>query len=100
MERVTRVRGAYRDDNDDPVPGSEIPLMAAAIRPGSTFANRDRGRNGQNVAYTAYFWPRADLRDGDKLIVRGDLCDIVVLDWISPYTGRHGHEVLCSTGEG
>lgn len=100
MERVTRVRGATRDDNDDPIPGAETALMAVAVRPGSTLGNRDRGRNGENVAYTVFFWPPADLKDGDKLRVRGDLCDTVVLDWVSPYTGRRGLEVLCSTGKG
>lgn len=100
MESVIRVRGATRDDNDDPVPGSSVPLRAVAVSPGTAAGNKDRGRNGQSVKYTAYFWGHTDLQDGDKLQVRNTLCDTVILDWVSPYTGRKGFEVLCSVGEG
>ena len=100
MERVIRVRGGGRDENDDPIPGSETVLMAQAVAPGSSPGNKDRGRNGAKVAFTVYFFPAKDLREGDKLRVRGTLCDIVVQDWRSPYSGRQGLEVLCSSGKG
>lgn len=100
MESVERIRGATRDENDAPVPGTSVPLFALAVSPGSSLANKDRGRNGAKVAYTVYFWPAADLQDGDKIKVRGTTCDVVILDWRSPYTGRRGLEVLCSAGRG
>lgn len=100
MESVDRIRGATRDTNDAPIPGATVPLIAVAVSPGSSLANRDKGRNGAKVAYTVYFWPSKDLQDGDKIKVRGVTCDIAVLDWRSPYTGRQGQEVLCSAGRG
>lgn len=100
MERVTRVRSATRDENDDPVAGSEAPLYAVAVSPGSSANNKDRGRNGNKVAYTLFFWGATDLVDGDKIRVRGSLCETVILDWRSPYTGRQGLEVLASVGVG
>lgn len=100
MERVTRVRGAGRDKYDDPIPGSDKIIMATAVAPGSGPINKDRGRNGKAVAYTVYFYPVPDLQDGDKLRVRGRLMDIVIQDWRSPFTGRQGLEVLCTSGEG
>mgnify|MGYP003553680702 FL=1 len=99
MERVIRVRGGGRDENDDPIPGSETVLMAQAVAPGSSPGNKDRGRNGAKVAFTVYFFPAKDLREGDKLRVRGTLCDIVVQDWRSPHSGRRGLEVFCSSGK-
>lgn len=101
METVTRLRGATRDADDRPVAGSTQELRATAIAPGSSAGNRDRGRNGAKVAFTAYFYPPVDLQDGDQLLVRGTLCDLVIQDWRSPYgTGRRGLEVLCSAGKG
>jgi hypothetical protein len=101
MERVTRVRGARRDENDDPVPPEpDKTLWASAVAPGASTNNKDRGRNGAKVAFTVYFFPAKDLREGDKLRVRGTLCDIVVQDWRSPYSGRRGLEVFCSSGKG
>lgn len=107
MERVTLVPGAHRDENDDPMPtGPEVHLWAASVAPGSSAGNRDRGRDGRNVAYTVTFWPvpgqpLPELDDGvDRLRVRGTLCAIVVQDWRSPYTGRRGLEVLCTAGKG
>lgn len=101
MERVIRVRGAGRDENDDPIPaGPDKTLMAHAVAPGSSPGNKDRGRNGERVAYTVYFCPPADVREGDQLKVRDKLLDIVILDWRSPYSGRRGQEILCSAGEG
>lgn len=100
MERVIRVRGATRDENDAPVPGSEISLRSIAIRPGATLNNREMGRNGSKVNYTVFFWGKTDIKDGDKLRVRGQLFEIAVLDWRSPHTGRRGFEVLCSLGKG
>lgn len=100
MERVVRVRGAGRDDNDEPVAGTSKDLYAVAVSPGASTRNADRGRNGRRVSYTVYFWPAADLQEGDLLRVRGDLCETVVQDWRSPWTGRRGHEVLCSAGKG
>ena len=100
MERVTRVRGAGRTEDDAPTEGTETVLRATAVSPGSSAGNKDRGRNGRKVAYTAYFYPPVDLTDDDKLEVRGTTCDLVVLDWRSPYSGRKGLEVLCTAGEG
>ena len=76
MERVIRVRGGGRDENDDPIPGSETVLMAQAVAPGSSPGNKDRGRNGAKVAFTVYFFPAKDLREGDKLRVRGTVGDL------------------------
>lgn len=95
-----RIRGGGRDDNDDPILPSEAPLRAIAVAPGSSPSNKDRGRNGETVAFTVYFYPVPDLREGDQLRVRGKLMETVILDWQSPYTGRRGLEVLCSRGEG
>lgn len=100
MERVILVRGGGRDENDDPIPGSETVLMAQAVAPGSSPGNKDRGRNGDRVAYTVFFYPSPDLQEGDKLRVRGKIMDTVIQDWRSPYTNRMGLEVLCSRGEG
>lgn len=100
MERVIRVRGGGRDENDDPIAAYETPLRAIAVAPGSSPSNKDRGRNGETVAFTVFFYPVPDLREGDKLRVRGKLMDTIINDWQSPYTGRRGLEVLCSRGEG
>ncbi|UZT28696.1 head-to-tail adaptor [Nocardia phage NS-I] len=101
MERVIRVRGGGRDENDDPIPPEpDKALMASAVAPGSSPGNKDRGRNGERVAYTVLFHTVPDLREGDQLRVRGKLMDTVILDWRSPYTNRKGLEVLCSAGEG
>lgn len=100
MEGVTRIRGAYRDENQDLQPGSETKIFATAISPGSSATNQSRGRSGERVAYTAFFCPPVDLQDGDKLNIRGTVCNTVILDWRSPYSGRRGQEVLCSVGKG
>ena len=50
MEKVTKLVGPGRDENDDPIPESEVPLWAAAVRPGSTEGNKDRGRDGKKIA--------------------------------------------------
>ncbi|AWY06510.1 head-to-tail connector complex protein [Gordonia phage Trine] len=101
MEYVTRVRAAGRDENDDPIPGGgETQLRAMAVFPGSSSLNADRGRNGRQVAYTVHFYPAVDLQEGDRLRVRGVLCDTIINDWRSPRTGRRLQEVLCSEGKG
>lgn len=105
MEKVTKLVGPGRDENDDPIPESEVPLWAAAVRPGSTEGNKDRGRDGKKIAYTVFFWPvpgqpLPTFSETDRLEVRGDECSIVVLDWRSPHTNRMGLEVLCSAGRG
>lgn len=101
MEYVTRRRGAVLDENQDPVPGSsDVQLRAMAVFPGASSLNKDRGRSGRTVAYTVHFFPPVDLRDSDKLIVRGTVCDIVIQDWRSPRTPRRLQEVLCTEGKG
>lgn len=101
MESVIRIRGAELDENQDlTTPASEVPIYATAISPGSSASNQARGRSGERVAYTAFFFPPVDLRDGDKLRIRGTVCNTVILDWRSPYSGRRGQEVLCSVGKG
>lgn len=101
MERVIRIRGVELDENQDPTaPSSEVVIHASAISPGSSANNQARGRSGERVAYTAFFYPPVDLQDGDKLRIRGTVCNTVILDWRSPYSGRRGQEVLCSVGKG
>ena len=101
MERVTRVRGARRDENDDPVPPEpDKTLWASAVAPGASTNNKDRGRNGAKVAFTVYFFrPRISVR-GDKLRVRGTLCDIVVQDWRSPHSAAGALRSSASSGKG
>ncbi|WP_280335477.1 hypothetical protein [Nocardia wallacei] len=99
-EDVIRHRGGGIDDDGNPVEGTDTPLTARAVAPGATAEYVDRGRNGETVEYSVYFYPAADLTNDDELTVRGDRFAIQVEQWRSPYTTRTGTVALCSTGKG
>ncbi|WP_280393221.1 hypothetical protein [Nocardia wallacei] len=99
-EQVIRHRGGGMDDDGNPVDSTDTPLAARAVAPGATAEYADRGRNGETVEYSVYFYPAADLRNDDELTVRGDRYAIQVEQWRSPYTTRTGTVALCSAGKG
>ncbi|WP_433660791.1 hypothetical protein ACQPW1_00430 [Nocardia sp. CA-128927] len=99
-EILTRHRGGGTDGDGNPIPWVDTPLAALAIAPGATEDYKDRGRNGDRVEYSAYFYPAADIANADEVTVRGRRMAVQVEQWVSPYTGRTGTVVLCSSGEG
>lgn len=99
-ETVIRHRGGGMDGDGNPIPSTDIPLEATAVAPGATAEYLDRGRNGQRVEYSVYFYPAVDLVNDDELTVRGDRYLMQVEQWRSPRTRRTGTVALCSRGEG
>ncbi|WP_041559729.1 hypothetical protein [Nocardia farcinica] len=99
-ETVIRHRGGGFDDNGDPIPYTDVDLRARAVAPGATAEYQDRGRNGQTVEMTVYFYPAVDLTGSDELTVRGERYLVQVEQWKSPRTRRTGTVALCSRGEG
>ncbi|WP_067573689.1 phage head completion protein [Nocardia acidivorans] len=101
-EIVIRHRGGGFDDDGNPVPASDVELVAAAVAPAAAPAYLDRGRNGAKVSVSVYFRPAVDLTRNDELTVDGVRYRIEVQQW-KPRRGgacRAGTLALCSTGEG
>ena len=99
-ETVTRHRGGGLDDNGNEIPWVDAPLTARAVAPGAAPEYVDRGRDGDRVECTVYFYPAVDLGNADELTVRGDRYRVQVEQWRSPYTTRTGTVALCSAGKG
>ncbi len=99
-ETVIRWRGGGFDDNSDPIPWVDTALRASAVAPGATAEYQDRGRNGQRVSLSVYFYPAVDLTGADELTVRGERYLVQVEQWKSPRGRRTGTVALCSRGEG
>ncbi len=99
-ETVIRHRGGGMDDDGNPIPWVDAPLVVRAVAPGATVEYVDRGRNGDRVEYSVYSTPAVDITNDDELTVRGRRFLVQVEDWRSPYTGRTGTVVLCTSGEG
>ncbi|WP_280265347.1 hypothetical protein [Nocardia wallacei] len=99
-ETVTRHRGGGLDGDGNPIPYTDVPLTARAVAPGATAEYVERGRDGERVEVSVYFYPAADLNNNDELTVRGDRYRLQVEQWRSPYTTRSGTVALCSFGRG
>ncbi|WP_025348087.1 hypothetical protein [Nocardia nova] len=99
-ETVIRHRGGGMDDDGNPIEGTDIPMRATAVAPGATAEYVDRGRNGQTIEMAVYFYPAVDFTGDDEITVRGTRFAAQAEQWVSPYTGRTGTVVLCTTGEG
>lgn len=99
-ETVIRHRGGGMDNDNNPRPWVDEPLRARAVAPGATAEYVDRGRDGQQVACSVYFWPAVDLTGDDELTVRGERYRVQVEQWRSPRGRRAGTVALCSRGEG
>lgn len=104
-EAVYRIRKSPGgiDSNNDPIPSTvtRVPLPAKAVAPGVSRRNARLARNGETIEYTVYFLPAVDLTNDDQLEVRGLVCDVLILDWPSPFgTGRRGLEVAAVIGRG
>ena len=97
-EQVTRHRGGGRDENGQLVTASTAALTAIGVAPGGGSHRLDRGRDGEDIAYTVYLPTGTDLVNGDELTVRGQRYRIIVNDW--QLAGRGGLEVLCTRGQG
>lgn len=99
-ETVIRHRGGGMDDDGNPVPWEDDPIIARAVAPGATVEYLDRGRNGSRVECSVYFVPAVDLVNADELTVRGERYLVQVEQWRSPRTSRTGTVALCSAGVG
>lgn len=103
-EQVIRHRGGGRDENGELIGTTDSTLTAIAVAPSSSSglsggSNRiERGRTGEDLAWTVYFNPGTDVVDDDELTVRGRRFRIIVNDW--HLSGRGGLEVLCTRGQG
>lgn len=98
-EQVTRHRGGGRDENGQMIPESNEPLTSIGVAPGGGVDRLDRGRTGEDIAYTVYFAPGTDIVNSDELTVRGNRFPIIVNDWRAT-TGLGGLEVQCKRGQG
>ncbi|MEU1526359.1 hypothetical protein ABZ413_29600 [Nocardia rhamnosiphila] len=99
-ETVIRHRGGGMDGDGNPIPSTDDPLSARAVAPGATAEYVDRGRDGERVECTVYFYPAVDLGNSDELTVRGVRYRMQVEQWRSPYTSRTATVALCSAGRG
>ncbi|WP_280410692.1 phage head completion protein [Nocardia asiatica] len=102
-ETVIRHRGGGRDEDGNPIPWTDVPLVAVAVAPGATAEYVERARDGQHIECTVYFRPAVDLTGADELTVGGDRYRVQVEQWkprraVRP--GRLGTVALCSRGEG
>lgn len=98
-EQVIRHRGGGRDENGKLIADtSATPLDVIGIAPGGGSQRVDRGRDGEDIAYTVYFPTGTDVVNADELTVRGQRFRIIVNDWL--LSGRGGLEVLCTRGQG
>ena len=97
-EAVIRHRGRGRDENGQlTAEAAPFPLQPIGVAPGGGSDRLDRGRSGEDIAYTVYFPTGTDIVNSDELTVRGERFRIVVNDWL---LGRGGLEVLCTRGQG
>lgn len=97
-EEVTRHRGGGRDENGQLITSTPTTMTAIAVAPGVGSERLERGRDGEDITYTVYFTPGADLGSADELTVRGQRFRIIVNEW--DRDGRGGLEVLCTRGQG
>ena len=68
-EQVTRHRGGGRDENGQLVTASTAALTAIGVAPGGGSHRLDRGRDGEDIAYTVYLPTGTDLVNGDSYTV-------------------------------
>lgn len=94
-EQVIRHRGASRNDDGEWVGGSDDPLTAMQVAPGTGSQYAERSREGESTAYTVYFPNGVDIKSSDELTVRDERFAIIVNDWRPA-----GLEVLCTRSQG
>ncbi|NKV08612.1 hypothetical protein GS892_19855 [Rhodococcus hoagii] len=103
-EKVTRIRSTPGglDSNLDPVPSTEDKreIRTLAVEPGLSEELAELGRDGERIEFTVYLRRRADVVNGDELLIRGDRYSVRVVDWRSPRTARGGLVALASLGRG
>ncbi|MCU7531883.1 hypothetical protein LRM64_10025 [Prescottella equi] len=103
-EKVTRIRSTPGglDSNLDPVPSTEgkREIRTLAVEPGLSEELAELGRDGERIEFTVYLRRRADVVNGDELLIRGDRYSVRVVDWRSPRTARGGLVALASLGRG
>lgn len=97
-EQVTRRRGSMRDEDGKITGASSQTFAAFAVAPGGGSDYAERAREGETVDYTVYFAQAVDIISSDELVVRGDLCTIVVNAWT--FGGFDGREILCTRSRG
>jgi hypothetical protein len=99
-EQVTRHRGGGRDENGRLIPSTSTSLTAIGVAPGAGSERLERGRDGEDIAYTAYFPTGTDLLSADELTLRGQRFRIVVNEWRTTPPLPGGLEVLCMRAQG
>lgn len=98
VEPVLRHRGGGRDENGTLLTDTTVTVMAMAVAPGAGSERLERGRNGEDIACTAYFPTGTDIVNADELTVRGERFRIIVNDW--RLDGFGGLEVMCVRAQG
>jgi hypothetical protein len=89
------------DSDGNPIPtGAQISMRAIAIAPGNTSLAFITGGDTDVAEFTVYLPLGSPVVDDDQIEVRGKHCRARVREWVSPYTGRGGLEVLCRSVTG
>lgn len=89
------------DSDGNPIPtGALVSIRAIAIAPGNTSLEFITGGDTDTAEYTVYLPLGSPIVDDDQIEVRGKHCRARVKEWISPYSGRGGLEVVCKSVTG
>ena len=100
-ETVTVTSQTGYDSNANPIPpGGSVTLPALAVAPGNTTQSFVVGGEAEAVDFTVYLELGSPINDDDEINVRGNPYRARIKQWVSPWTGRGGIEVLCTSASG
>ena len=89
------------DSDGNPIDsGALIVVEAIAIAPGNTSLGFIEGSETDVADYTVYLPLGSPIVDDNLIKVRGKQCRARVKEWVSPWTGRGGLEVVCKSATG
>lgn len=100
MVEVSSSAAGWDSDGNPIDTGALISMRAIAIAPGNTSLGFVEAGGGDVVEYTVYLPLGSPIVDDDLITVRGKQCRARVKEWVSPWTGRGGLEVLCAAATG